>query len=259
MTTDFCCLIGAGEIIARPRGVANAVWRSMGNVTALSLSHEEDVKSVRNGITGSGNACETRLISAVNVDATLNCFKSENWELATFGKATRLDGTVAIADEPHDFAADMVFLNNFPKLTPAISVKVGATAGAATPAVLGTDYTVSDGGRTLMPVAGSTVWVAGTNNKVFASYTPEAQITIEGLVNSGQLLEMIWKGVNKAEGDLPIWLHMYNVRFGAAADMQLLSDDFVAMELSGAMVAVTTINGAGLSQYYNLKYKVPAA
>jgi hypothetical protein len=263
MATDFCCLIGAGEIFVRKRGVANEAWRTLGNVTALSLGHEEDEKTVRNGITGSGNACSVRLISQVTVNITLNCFKAENWELATFGQAKRIAGSTPITDEPHAFAADVIYLNAFPKASPAIAVKVGTDAATATAAVLDTDYTLSDGGRGIVPKAGSVVMVAGTGNKVFVTYTPEEQISLQGLVNSGYNLELLWKGVNKGDNDLPVWLHMYNVRFGAAGDLQLLSDDFVAMELEGEMTADTAIVNPGganaLSQYYNLQYKVPAA
>lgn len=259
MATDFCCLIGAGEVFGRPKGVAGAVWRSFGNVTSMSIGHDEDVKVVRDGITGSGNACQVRLISAVNIEMTLNCFKMENWELAMFGEGTRLTGLVAVTDEPHGFeVTDTVYLANVPKASPAPVVKIGATLGAATTLVLNTDYTLGDGGRSIVPTTAGAM-DGGAGISVWVGYTPQEQITIEGLVNSGVPLEMIWKGVNKGENDLPIFLHMYNVRFGAAADLALLSDDFAAMELSGELTADTGITGVGLSKYYRLQYTPPAA
>lgn len=115
-----------------------------------------------------------------------------------------------------------------------------------------THYSLDGGGlRFLEGAAGYflSTTPAGKGLPVKASYTRNAQYIIEALVNSGIEYKLTFNGVNENDGANPFRQTYYRVKFSPTAGLGMISDDFGKLEMEAAVLADTSITGAGLSQY----------
>ena len=115
-----------------------------------------------------------------------------------------------------------------------------------------THYSVEGGGlRFLAAAAGyfPTTTPAGKGLPIKTSYTRNAQWVIEALVNSGTEYELIFNGINENDGSNPIRKRFYRVKFSPTGGLSSIGDDFAKLDMTAAVLADTSITGAGLSQY----------
>ena len=90
---------------------------------------------------------------------------------------------------------------------------------------------------------------AGKGLPIKTSYTRNAQWVIEALVNSGTEYELIFNGINENDGSNPIRKRFYRVKFSPTGGLSSIGDDFAKLDMTAAVLADTSITGAGLSQY----------
>lgn len=115
-----------------------------------------------------------------------------------------------------------------------------------------THYSVEGGGlRFLAAAAGyfPATTPAGKGLPIKTSYTRNAQWIIEALVNSGTEYELIFNGINENDSSNPIRKRFYRVKFSPTSGLSSLGDDFAKLDMTAAVLANTSITGAGLSQY----------
>ena len=115
-----------------------------------------------------------------------------------------------------------------------------------------THYSVEGGGlRFLAAAAGyfPATTPAGKGLPIKTSYTRNAQWVIEALVNSGTEYELIFNGINENDGSNPIRKRFYRVKFSPTGGLSSIGDDFAKLDMTAAVLADTSITGAGLSQY----------
>ncbi len=115
-----------------------------------------------------------------------------------------------------------------------------------------THYSVEGGGlRFLAAAAGyfPATNPAGKGLPIKTSYTRNAQWIIEALVNSGTEYEVIFNGLNENDGSNPIRKRFYRVKFSPTGGLSSIGDDFAKLDMTAAVLADTSITGAGLSQY----------
>jgi len=115
-----------------------------------------------------------------------------------------------------------------------------------------THYSVEGGGlRFLAAAAGyfPATTPAGKGLPIKTSYTRNAQWIIEALVNSGTEYEVIFNGLNENDGSNPIRKRFYRVKFSPTGGLSSIGDDFAKLDMTAAVLADTSITGAGLSQY----------
>lgn len=116
----------------------------------------------------------------------------------------------------------------------------------------GTHFSLEGGGlRFLAAAAGyfPATNPAGKGMPIKASYTRNSQYVIESLVNSGTEYELIFNGINENDSSNPVRQMYYRVKFSPTGGLSLIGDDFGTLDLNAAVLADTTITGAGLSQY----------
>ena len=116
----------------------------------------------------------------------------------------------------------------------------------------GTHFSLEGGGlRFLSGAAGYflSTTPAGKGLPIKASYTRNAQYTIEALVNSGIEYELIFNGINENDSSNPFRQTYYRVKFSPTSGLGMISDDFGKLDMQAAVLADTSITGAGLSQY----------
>lgn len=109
--------------------------------------------------------------------------------------------------------------------------------------VAGTDYEVRPAG----------IWIPADSNiqtdTVSVAYSYPGQDIIEALTQSASEYELLFDGLNEARSGKAAVVNMHRIRFGAAANLDLIGDDYAGLELTGKLLSDDT-KGAGLSRYF---------
>lgn len=110
---------------------------------------------------------------------------------------------------------------------------------------VGTDYDVTGSGVRI--VSGTTGFTDGELLK--AGYTPAAGSKIEAMTVAGKEYELVFEGLNEARSGKPVNVHAYRVKFGAAAALDLITDEHAELAITGEVLKDTSKSGGGISQY----------
>ena len=240
--------IGNGEALIKPYGSPETDgWRIIGNCGNFSLAHAEDEKFVLNSRNSAGGKANSiTKISAVTLTANIWDRISTNIALGTKGASALVASGSAVSEVHYGWhAADRrIPLNH---LSPTNIVVKDSTD--VTTYVLNTDYTVSSIGLITVLSTGAIT----DGQELHISYDYVEYNKIESLINSGIEYAVKFYGLNAAQSDTPVVVEMYKVKFGAAGEMPMISEDFVSLDLAAEILADDSIVGAGLSQYYTVK------
>lgn len=242
---DDYSYIGSGQIYIREYG-ALAPFVDIGNCSALTASPQEEVKSLVDSTTGSGTRNEVRKITGVDINYTFTDFSPDNFERATRGtKSATAAGTVT--DE-----AVIAYLGGWTPLAklPSAVTSVKSYTGSTT-YTAGTDYIVQDGG--LYIPSGSTIPAPVSNApNLKVTYANVATTTVETFVTSPKKYEMLFAGMNEAQGGKRVRIRMHKVSAGVIQQMAMIGQDYGSGEVGGKLLSDTT-RGVGLSKYMQIE------
>ena len=311
-----------GQVYARPYG-SDGPLAEVGNVLELNIEHGENVVK-QDDMTrlGGGVHAEVRRVNEVSVKMKLADVNVVNLARATLGSVTgvdagsmsnqvhtaRLGGLIRLAHVgatnlvlrtgagAPQLVSDEEFLGVQPndELTLAqttvsnITVKSGASWGAATPLVQAGNYTVVGNKITIDAspthfTNGHGVWVtydyldpAGTlvgdvgnyelrpegvyilpaaadiadEAIVSISYDYGDQAVIEALTAKSVELELVFGGLNEADGGSPCVVEIFRASQSVTQQLALINDAFGALDVSGSVLIDPTKTGVGISRYY---------
>ena len=237
--------IGKGEILVAPYD-GSAGLRKIGNVKDLKFSVSEEEKSVQDyQSSGGGKANSISRITGVSLAVSMMDRIAENIALATKGASSAVAAGAA-TDEVHTgYHGQYIALLNH--VVPTSIVVKDSTA--VTTYVLDTDYTVDANGLIKILSTGSIT--DGETLKVSYSYV--AHNAVQALVNAGIEYKAVFVGLNEAQSDKPVVVTVHRLKFGAAKDYSLISDDFSPLDIEGQALKDAAITGAGLSQYFKVQ------
>jgi len=240
MTTIDYSYIGAGQVYLRNRDGSGGLV-PVGNVAELNLSVEEEEKTLRDYTAGGGGLRnEVSRIQGVSAKMKLHDISPANLAIALYGSASAIDsGSItgeiisvkkgALVPLAH-VAASSVVITEDTDTSPATYVA-------------GTDYEVRTAGiwfPDASTIPGATVRV---------NYTHPGQDVVEAITQTAGIYELVFDGLNEARSGKPQVVTAHRVRFGAAADLSLIGDDYAGLELAGSLLADNE-QGAGLSRFF---------
>lgn len=311
-----------GNVYARERGTAGAPM-PIGNVLALELSHKEDVqKQTDMTALGGGTHAEIRRVTDVEIKMTMADINVTNLARASLGTVRGVDagtvsgeahvaalggllrtahvsitnvvltkpsGTATVSDEAHtgvDNGELVVLAHANPS---AVTVKVGATLGAATTVAAAGNYTVQATGVQVLAGAtdipdNSNVWISYTHpvgtvvaeagnyevrpagiyvlpdaagladgDQVSVAYEYASYAVIEALTTKAKELELIFEGLNEADDGKPAIVEIWRASQGVASSIGLLAEKgFMNLPVTGAVLKDESKTGAGISKYYRV-------
>lgn len=307
-----------GPVYARPYGATTAPM-PVGNVLELTLEHTEDVQRQDDmTVLGGGTHAEVRRVTEVKVKMKMADLNVVNLARASLGTVagieagtasetytaalggllplahldpsavtiTKPGGTTTVPDEQHTAVdkGDLVALAH-PNPS-AVSVKVGATLGAATPVAAAGNYTVEATGiQVLADAAGipdaSTLWITyayptGTvvpmagnyllrpegilvlenalniqsGDALSVGYSYGAYAAIEALTTKAPELEFLFGGLNEADSGKPQVVNIWRASQGITKALSLINKGFGSLDVEGTVLQDPTKTGAGISKYY---------
>lgn len=245
-STDYSYL-GSGSILVREYG-AEAALLTLGNCSALTLSPQEDVKSLLDFTQPGGNKRnEVRRLTSVDMSYTFHDYSAENFAIALRSSATSIAAGSATAE------AAVAYIGGY---TPLEKIATAITSvepvGGGVAYTEGTDYELVDGqlylpsGTTIpAPVGGA------ANCEVDYSYV--AQKKVEALIDSSKQYEIMFVGLNEAQSGKRVRVRLHKVSGGVLQEMALIGEDFGAGQVNGALLSDSTKTGAGISKYFTVE------
>lgn len=86
------------------------------------------------------------------------------------------------------------------------------------------------------------------------TYSTKATTRLEGLVNSGINVQIVFDGFNLAEDDREVKVTYHKVSLSPAAQRQLITSEYGEQEIKGTLLASKAISGSGLSKLFKEEY-----
>lgn len=235
--------IGNGKIWLRKRGTTEP-RREIGNCSALTLGVTTEEASLPNYRGGGGEANKRERITAVSMTVTAHDFNAENIAAGLRGDVSAgAAGTET--DEVHTGVASGLIRTN--KLIDT-SATVTVTGPSGTPEhTQGTDFNVSAAG--IEVIDGGQITDA---EDVEITYESLATDIVDALMNAGDEFEMVFDGLNEAQGGAPVVVDAWRAKAGAAEELALIGDEYGALTLPYALLLDTNKQASGESGYFRV-------
>jgi hypothetical protein len=234
-----------GQVYAKPYG-AQTTPAPIGNVLELSLEHSEDVQKQDNMTQlGGGTYAEVRRVTQVTVKMKIADLNVVNLARATLATVEGIEaGTVT--DEPFT-VSDLGVLLPLVHIDPtAVTVKKGATAGAATAVDMAGNYLIKPEGIVLLDGAPG----IAAADKLWVSYSYGAYAAIEALTTKAPELQLLFGGLNEADSGNPSVVDIWRCSQGVTKTLALINKGFGALDVEGTVLQDPTKTGTGISKYY---------
>ena len=233
-----------GQVYAKVYGSA-ALPLPIGNVLELGVEHSEDVQTQADMTApGGGIHAEVRRVTEVKLTAKLADLNVVNMSRAIFGTASATTAGTA-TDEGH--TATLGGLIRLAHIQPtAVTIKEGATSGAATAVTMAGNYEVRPEGIYILPDAADIT----DSDKLWVTYTYGAYAVIEALTTKSVELQLIFGGLNEADGGKPVVVDIFRASQGITKNLALINKGFGALDIEGSILIDPTKTGTGISRYY---------
>ncbi|MEO1082389.1 MAG: hypothetical protein AAFY29_22735 [Pseudomonadota bacterium] len=216
--------MGRGPIYIKVKGASGGM-QAIGNCSQLEVSFEdEEVTQPDFTRAGGGSANKVTRVGDATGNMTMLDFSSANLALALRGTSVAVPAS-AVTDEAHSTIGgsddEFIPFDEMPDVTQPITVrKTDATA-----LVEGTDYTRENGGIKIIGSGGI------DNTGILVNYTVAAYENLEALTNSGLEYELLFNGLNEAQGGKLVTVRLWRVKFNPATGVGFISDEFGNLEV----------------------------
>lgn len=235
-----------GQVYVRPYGSA-ALHTPIGNVMELGLEHKEDVQKQEDmSKLGGGNHAEVRRITDVMMKMKMADLNVINLARASLGTVAGIDaGTAPVESFVVSSLGTLLPLKHINPT--AVAIKKGPDEATAAPVTMEGNYLVMPEGLVLLDGAPG---IAATD-KLWVTYDYGAYAAIEALTTKAPELEILFGGLNEADGGKPSVVNIWRASQGVTKALSLISSKgFGSLEVEGAVLKDPTKVGAGISQYY---------
>lgn len=241
--------IGKGKFFLRNRAGVTGL-EAAGNVTALSLTHEESEISI-NDFTRPGGAKRNSVqrVDSVGINLSVTDFNGKNLEKVLRGAVTTVTTQVVVDESltvPTTLETDTLLKTANVIDTTVAPVLTSDPAG--TTYVEGNDYEVTGAGIVILP--GGSIAASAA---LLVDYTSKTVEKVEAVIGSAPEFEVCFAGVNEAQSDVPLIVTGYRAKFTLPTDVGLIADEFGVLELEGELLADASIAATNESQYYKVE------
>jgi hypothetical protein len=240
--TVYYPYLGSGKIYARAQG-STAGLMELGNASKLELAVKEDKQKLKDfSKPGGGTYSSVSRISEATLQMTLNDLNKTNVARAVFGTETAVAGASVVDEAVVGHKGAIV-----PLLHPnPTAVTVSHTTGTPT-YVANTDYEVRAGG--IYIIASGAIADA---QALKVDYTYAAYDKVEAMTSASILLELHFEGLNEANSGKPVIVDIYKAQLSPTKALSLLGDKFADLQVEAEVLADTSKNGVGISQYFRV-------
>ncbi|HQK38769.1 MAG TPA: hypothetical protein PLO52_01480 [Flavobacterium alvei] len=234
-----CCFIGRGLISLQEQSdtIPNPnPTRFVGNASVFNVQPQFEEKVKKDFRKATGNACQTKLISSLNLNMTVDCLKSDILALAQGGVVTDI-ATVAVSNESH-LVNDDDDIIHFNFIAAKTGIVVTNSLGTVT-YVLGTDYNlITPSADATSTVTGIIILEAGAiaaAQTILIDYTKVAQKSINPYSFVDKEYTLYFDGFN-ADDNSSMYVTYWRVKLGSATQIDWIGDDYIQLQFEGEML-----------------------
>lgn len=197
-------------------------FRFLGNIPMLRISTTTQQVKHQESYTGQGlTDLVIETTKEVTLGIQLESFDKDNLLLALFGTSTAIAGATVTGETLKAPGAG----RSVPLANINLSSFTSLSAGVA-----GTDYTVNL--KTGM-ISFSTTTTVAANTNLTASYVCAAAEKISAFTATNKEYWLRFDGLNTAEGDKPVVIDCFRVRFMPSKEWSLIGNELSSLELDG--------------------------
>lgn len=232
---------GAGRCYVREVG-ASAGLKELGNVSSAIFNVTPQQETLPDYTQpGGGTYAEIRRIEAVELALTMHDLSPRNAAIALLGTDSSVTGA-AVTDEAHTgYKGALLKLAH-----PGPYTGVVVTGAGGTPTyVADTDYEVRPGGIYIIPDGAITDALALLVDYTFVTYDK-----VEAITAASKEYEFLFDGLNEARSGKRVRLEAYRVRLSPTQALDLVSQQFLELQVTGTVLKDLSKTGAGISQYF---------
>ncbi|MET0047474.1 MAG: hypothetical protein ABW066_06805 [Sedimenticola sp.] len=217
--------------------------RYLGNVSKLTFGVTEEDKELPDSTSAGGGLYNSySRVTAMEMAMVAHDFNADNLAMALYGDTAAVTAG-AVTDEaqttPSDVSTD-VFMPTDELIDTTVAVNI-------TGYVENTDYRAESGGIVVL-AAGS----IPASTALAISYTKLATDVVRALTQSAQEYELVFVGLNEAQGGKAVRVRVHRAKFGATSELSLIGDEFGEISLGGKVLKDTSI-ASPESQYVEIK------
>ena len=233
-----------GQVYARPYG-STVAHMPVGNVLELSLEHSEEVVTQEDMTRlGGGTHAEVRRVKEVKTKMKLADLNIINLARASLGTVAGIEAGTVPKEARTAARGGLIMLSHIQPT--AVTLKQGDDEASATAVNAAGNYEVRPEGIYVFPNAAELTDGA----KVWVSYSYGEYAVIEALTTKAVELELLFGGLNEADGGNPQVVNIYRASQGITKSLALLNKGFGALEVEGTVLMDPSKVGVGISRYY---------
>jgi hypothetical protein len=236
--------IGEGIINARAYQSQDALI-DLGNCDTFNVTYQETTTKLPNYRGGGGNRNSRSRVTDVGVSIGMYDLTPENIARATRAKIAEV-ATAAVTDQPLACAGvvgELIPFDSLPDLSAPVTLKTAADGALEA----GTDYLLNPHG--IIVLSTGNITSAG----IKASYTPRGSSVIEMLAGSPVELEIFISGLNDAQSGEPYSLRVHRLKLGIVAQLPVLGQEYLKLEVPGEALADDRITGTDISKFCKME------
>lgn len=247
MSNPQLSFVGLADFYLKPYGV-DAAARATGGLAKCQLTPQIDKKEQKNyGKAGGKLAINERFVGAT-LAMTFQSLSIANLALMLRGGVTAVAAGTISSGSAETYKAYLGGLIRLNHINPAAGIVVKNEAGDTT-YVAGVDYTVTGAG--VIPLATGSI-VDASNLKISGAYG--ASQIVDAFINSANEYTVYADGINEQDGNKPVVIDLYRLRFGAAKNVDIVGDDFANLEVEAELLLDPTQTGVGASKFFRWVY-----
>ena len=233
-----------GQVYARPYG-STMGYKPVGNVLELTIEHKETViKQPDMTQLGGGTYAEVRRVDDVSVSMKMADLNVINLARATLATIEGIDSGV-VSDQPYTASLGGLLATPHIGIT-SVVLKKGPDATSAQEVDMAGNYEVRPSGIFLPDDA---VGIQEAD-KLWLSYSHGAQAVIEALTTKAVELDLMFEGLNEADGGKPCAVNIWRASQSVTKQLALINDKFGELPVEGSVLQDPTKTGVGISKYY---------
>ena len=233
-----------GQVYARAYG-ATTPHIPIGNVLKLELEHSEDVITQEDMTKlGGGTYAEVRRVKEVAIKMELADLNTTNLQRALLGTSAAVAGATVTGEEHTVMLGGLVRLAH---IAPKSVVVKKDVSGTPTAINASGNFEVRPEGIFILPNATDLT----DNEEITVDYTFASYTTIEALTTKSAELDLVFAGLNEADGGNPVMVEIFRASQGVSKSLALITgNEFATLEVEGNVLQDPTKSGTGVSRYY---------
>ena len=229
--------IGKGRVFASLR--AGGRQFEIGNCSAAKLAASLEEKELKNFQTaGGGLRNSLDRVDSVSFSLDMYDLNQENLAMLTLGDKASITSGTGVSENATAYQGALIRTANIKPSNVVFTTPPGAVEGV--------DFEVIEAG--IVPIVGSTVITEAL--AVTYTYDHPAANVVEALTKTSEEWTITFSGLNEAQGGSARVVDMWRVKIAPFNELDLISDDFAPVTLTGKLLEDPSITGAGLSKYF---------